>query len=112
MLQHYDFVSIENWVNFLNFAIFEFWAYYLELNIREIFNIHKFLTFGLVNENWKIIQFLIIDNFKKLEKIEFNLKLGKIQFSKIENRQKMIWPLGARTIRSNPCTESAIQLSF
>ena len=86
MLQHYNFVSIENWVNFLNFAIFELWAYYLELKIRVIFNIHKFLTFGLVNENWK------------LEKIELDWKLGKIQFSKIENRKKLIWPLGTQSV--------------
>ena len=29
LLQHYNFVSIKNWVTFLNFAIFEFWPYYL-----------------------------------------------------------------------------------
>ena len=56
------------------------------------------MNFGLVNVNWKLIQFLVIGNFWKLEKIEFNWKLGNIQFSKIENRKQLIWPLVTRTV--------------
>ena len=43
-----------------------------KIKIRVIFNNYKFLTFALVNENLKLIQLLIIDNFSKLEKIEMN----------------------------------------
>ena len=72
------------------FATSEFWAYCLELKIRVIFNICEFLTFALVKENWKLTQYLIIDNFWKLEKTELNWKLGNIQFSKIQNKKKLI----------------------
>ena len=84
LLQDYNFVSIENRVNLLNFPIFEFWAYYPELKIRVIFNIREFLTFVLVNENWKLIQFLIIDTFWKLQK-----KLNWIENWAIFNFQKV-----------------------
>ena len=43
-----------------------------KIKIRVIFNNYEFLTFALVNENLKLIQLLIIDNFSKLEKIEMN----------------------------------------
>ena len=82
LLQDYNFVSIENWVNLLNFPIFEFWAYYLELKIRVIFNIREFLTFVLVNKNWKLIQFLIIDSFWKLQKNWIELKIGQYSIFK------------------------------
>ena len=60
------------------------------LNFKQVMqdlNICKFLTFGLANVNWKLIQFSILDNFLELKKIEINWKLDKIQFSKIENRK-------------------------
>ena len=85
LLQYHHFVSIETWVNFLNYAIFEFWVNYLELKIRVIFNIRQFLTFGLVNVNWKLIQFLNIDNFWKLKKKLIELKnWAKFNFQKLK----------------------------
>ena len=56
-----------------------------KIKIRVIFNNREFLTFAFVNENLKLIHFLIIDHFSNLEKIEMKWKLGNIQFSKIEN---------------------------
>ena len=41
-----------------------------KIKIRVIFNNREFLTFAFVNENLKLIHFLIIDHFSKLEKIE------------------------------------------
>ena len=55
--------------------------------IQVIFNIRKFLTFGHVNVNWKLIQFIIITNFWEWKKTELNRKVGKIQLWKTDNQK-------------------------